>query len=116
RILLGLHLAVPSSSEGVSSSSSPGSSRWWVAYSGRARSSAGLMERTRGSESKLWRGGGQLVAHSSERPQPHGSLTLTGSDLRVIHTFHMNGSIETPSRNAPNVETWLRSVKPSQAP
>jgi hypothetical protein len=26
---------------------------------------------------KLWRGGGQRVAHSSERPYPQGSLTMT---------------------------------------
>jgi hypothetical protein len=31
----------------------------------------------RGKEVKLCRGGGQLVAHSSEPPQPQGSSTLT---------------------------------------
>ncbi|TDO51181.1 hypothetical protein EV651_119108 [Kribbella sp. VKM Ac-2571] len=59
---------------GQTSSSSP-----WalMARSGWWRSKAGDSERIRGSFSKLWRGGGQLVAHSSERPQPHGSSTST---------------------------------------
>jgi hypothetical protein len=44
---------------------------------GGCRSNAGDSERMRGIDVKLCRGGGQLVAHSSERPQPHGSLTVT---------------------------------------
>ena len=76
-------------------------------------SNAGDSERIRGSLLKLYRGGGLVVAHSSERPQPHGSSLLTSGALRLIQTFQRNGSIETPSRNAPTEEIWFRKVKPS---
>ncbi|MCY1462944.1 hypothetical protein D9M71_807730 [compost metagenome] len=52
--------------------------------SGWCRSSAGRSERIRGSEVKLWRGGGQDVAHSREAPKPHGSSTSTRSLLRQV--------------------------------
>ena len=58
-----------------------------AAISGWCRSNAGDSERIRGIDTKLWRGGGQLVAHSRERPQPHGSSTPTSGELRVIHTL-----------------------------
>ena len=38
----------------------------------------------RGSDVKLWRGGGQEVAHSSEAPKPQGSSTVTFSLLRAV--------------------------------
>ena len=39
-------------------------------------------------EVKLCRGGGHEVAHSSERPQPHGSSTVTRGAVRaVFHTL-----------------------------
>ncbi len=53
-----------------------------AATSGWCRSKAGDSERIRGMRVKLWRGGGLLVAHSSERPQPHGSSSSTGGALR----------------------------------
>lgn len=61
-------------------------------YSARAssawcRSNAGDSERIRGSFSKLCRGGGELVAHSSERPQPHGSSTPTLGDFLDLYTL-----------------------------
>ena len=55
-----------------------------AAISGWCRSKAGDSERIRGMVTKLCRGGGQLVAHSSERPQPHGSSTSTSGALREI--------------------------------
>jgi hypothetical protein len=38
---------------------------------------------------------------------------VTFGVLRVIQRFQNHGIIEVPSRNAPNVDTWLRNVKPS---
>ena len=55
-----------------------------AATSGWCRSNAGDSERIRGMVTKLWRGGGQLVAHSSERPQPHGSSTSTSGARREM--------------------------------
>jgi len=45
-----------------------GSATAGVAAYGWCRSKAGRSERIRGSETKLCRGGGQEVAHSSEQP------------------------------------------------
>src|SRR5688572_24297480 len=64
----------PSPSASFSSSSRSAISGW-------CRSNAGDSERIRGSEWKLWRGGGLLVAHSSERPQPHGSSRAISGPL-----------------------------------
>ncbi len=56
-----------------------------VAASGWCRSNAGRSERIRGSDTKLCRGGGQLVAHSRDRPQPHGSsLSTMGAERAVL--------------------------------
>src|SRR5664279_2413770 len=46
---------------------------------GWCSSNAGRSERTRGSDRRLCRGGGELVAHSSELPYPHGSSALVRS-------------------------------------
>src|SRR5262249_19594444 len=87
-----------------------------VAYSGWCRSNAGLSERMRGIEWKLCRGVGQPVAHSSERPYPQGSSTVTmGAVLAVLMTLMMNGMVDMPSRNAPTVEIMFSVVKPSLA-
>lgn len=48
------------------------------------REASGLDNRLGG---KSWRGGGQEVAHSSERPHPQGSSTVTCSpNLAVFQT------------------------------
>ncbi len=84
------------------------------ASSGWCRSKAGRSERIRGSEVKLCRGGGQLVAHSSEPPQPQGSSTFTcGAFFQVTSTFQMKNSVEIPRIAAPTVETTFRVVKSS---
>ena len=57
------------------------------ATSGWCRSNAGASDRIRGIEVKLCRGGGQDVAHSSDRPQPHGSSTPTSGLFRLFHTL-----------------------------
>jgi hypothetical protein len=64
---------------------------------------------------KLCLGGGQVVAHSSDEPYPHGSLLSTFGDLRVIQTFIANGIIDIASRVEPSVETIFIQVKPSVA-
>src|SRR5690625_7231223 len=79
---------MPRSSSSVSIAATSG---WW-------RSKAGRSERTRGRETKLCRGGGQLVAHSSELEKPHGSSTNTVRGPRVVtETFHRKGSVESRS-------------------
>src|SRR5215218_9301724 len=86
----------------------------WCATSGWCRSNAGRSERIRGRLTKLCRGGGQEVAHSSDAPYPQGSSTFTRAPVRqVFQTLYMNGSVEAPSRNAPAVEIWFSRVKPS---
>ena len=68
----------------------------------------------RGSDVKLCRGGGQLVAHSSEPPHPHGSSTVTfGAFFMVVKTFQMKNRVEMPRIAAPTVETMFNVVKPS---
>jgi hypothetical protein len=63
---------------------------------------------------KLWRGGGQEVAHSSEPLQPHGSSTVTlGAVFQVLNTFQIKNKVEKPRIAAPVVETMLRVWKPS---
>ncbi|CAM5483000.1 Cytochrome b6 [Streptomyces avidinii] len=52
--------------------------------SGWCRSNAGESVRIRGSAWKLCRGGGQPVAHSRERPQPHGSSDVTRTPMRAV--------------------------------
>ena len=44
----------------------------------------GLSDRMRGIDRKLCRGGGQVVAHSSDRPQPQGSSTSTFGERAVL--------------------------------
>ena len=64
--------------------------------------------------SKLRSGGGQLVAHSSDMPWPHGSSTSTIRPARYdFHTLYRNGSVETPMMNAPTVEIMFSVVQPS---
>lgn len=63
---------------------------------------------------KLWRGGGQEVAHSREPPKPQGSSTSTFLALRwVVYTFQKNGIMDTPSSMEPMVENWFIQVNPS---
>src|SRR5918995_3977916 len=76
-------------------------------------SKAGDSERMRGIEVKLWRGGGQLVAHSSERPNPHGSLMVTRGARLVTHTLRRNGIIDAARSADPAVESWCIHVNPS---
>ena len=64
---------------------------------------------------KLWRGGGQDVAHSSDAPYPQGSSTPTSGDFRVIQTFIKNGIIERANKPEPIVEIVFIVVKPSVA-
>ena len=67
-------------------------------------------------DTKLCRGGGHEVAHSSERPKPQGSSASTlGARLAVRYTFQRKGSVDRPSRNAPIVEMVFKVVKPSLA-
>jgi hypothetical protein len=40
----------------------------------------------RGRSVKLCRGGGQLVAHSRDRPKPHGSSTVHGTIMLLLYT------------------------------
>ena len=56
----------------------PGAGTW--------RRTPGRSERMRGMRSKLRSGGGQLVAHSSDLPWPHGSSTSTMRP--VLYDFH----------------------------
>jgi hypothetical protein len=67
----------------------------------------------RGIVKKLWRGGGHVVAHSSDAPYPQGSSTPTKGALRVIQMLAINGIIENASKNDPIVETSFINVKPS---
>jgi len=68
----------------------------------------------RGSDVKLCRGGGQLVAHSNDPPHPHGSSTVTfGAFFMVVKTFQMKNRVEMPRIAAPTVETMFNVVKPS---
>ena len=75
---------------------------------------AGRSERMLGIRSKLRRGGGQLVAHSSELPCPHGSSTVTiGPALYDFQTLYRNGRVEMPTMNEPTVEIVFSVVNPS---
>ena len=69
----------------------------------------------RGIDVKLWRGGGQEVAHSSDAPYPQGSSTPTNGDFLVIQTFIKNGIIESANKPEPIVEMVFMVVKPSVA-
>src|ERR1700712_2987217 len=82
---------------------------------GWCSSKAGRSDRIRGSEVKLCRGGGELVAHSSEVPYPHGSSAGgTSPYFSDRNTFQMNGSVDAPRINEPMVENVFRNVKPSE--
>ncbi len=87
------------------------------ASSGWCRSNAGDSDRIRGMRTKLCRGGGHEVAHSIDRPQPHGSSTSTlGAVRAVFHTLYRKTSVEAPSRNDDTDDTMFRVVKPSPDP
>ena len=64
-----------------------------------------------GSASKLYGGGGLVVAHSSVLAS-HGSSPAFGSERSVMKTFHRNGSMLTAIMNAPIVDRKLSSVQP----
>jgi hypothetical protein len=66
-------------------------------------------------EVKLWRGGGQDVAHSNEDPYPQGSSLVTLGAFLDCQTFKKNGIIESANRPDPTVETIFIYVKPSDA-
>src|SRR3954447_21764007 len=86
-----------------------------TARCGNFASNAGRSDRIRGILSKLRNGGGQLVAHSSEAPWPHGSSTSTMRPvLYDFHTLYRNGSVDTPMMNAPAVEIAFSVVQPSE--
>src|SRR5262249_175440 len=69
----------------------------------------------RGMRAKLRSGGGQLVAHSSDAPCPHGSSTSTMRPvLYDFHTLYRNGSVEMPMMNDPAVEISFSVVQPSE--
>jgi hypothetical protein len=77
-------------------------------------SKAGRSERMRGIRSKLRSGGGQVVAHSSELPKPHGSSTFTIAPYRQdFQAFHMKKSVDAPSTKAEMLEMVFRAVNPS---
>jgi hypothetical protein len=64
---------------------------------------------------KLWRGGGQDVAHSNEAPYPQGSSLVTFGALRDCQIFKKNGIMESARSPDPTVETMFINVKPSDA-
>ena len=66
-------------------------------------------------EVKLWRGGGQDVAHSNEAPYPQGSSFVTFGAFRDCQIFKKNGIIESANRPEPTVETIFIKVNPSDA-
>src|SRR6478736_7086464 len=81
---------------------------------GWCSSNAGRSDRIRGSEVKLCRGGGELVAHSSELPYPHGSSAVVTSPCRYDRMmFQMNGRVDAPSTNAPIEDQVFSVVNPS---
>src|SRR5690625_2664654 len=85
-----------------------------AAACGWCRSNAGRSERMRGSEAKLWRGGGQEVTHSSEQPYSHGSSTSTLVAFRwVTHIFQKKISVDAPSTNELTEERMFSAVNPS---
>ena len=87
-----------------------------IAAAGDLHAAAGDSERIRGRRTKLCRGGGQDVAHSMERPHPHGSSTVTlGACLAVLYTFQRNGNVDAPRMKAPIVEIVFDVVNPSEA-
>src|SRR5882724_3142935 len=67
---------------------------------------------TVGMTEKLQTGGGDGTLHSSVAP-PHGSFEAACPCRRVRHTLTRNTRIDTTMRNAPIVDTRLRSAKPS---
>src|SRR5262249_32597101 len=72
--------------------------------SGYLASHTGRFERIGGSgSSKLCGDGGDVVAHSNVCPS-HGSLPATGPCFHDRQTFHKNGNVDAPSRNAPMEE------------
>src|SRR5581483_6830210 len=73
--------------EGVSSPASP------CAASRMSRT--GRREWTSGSRSKLWGGGGEVVAHSSEFPVPQASLGASRGFRRDMNTLTKKMIIET---------------------
>jgi len=64
-----------------------------------------------GSTSKLYGGGGLVVAHSRVLPS-HGSSDAVRGSRSVTKTFHRKGMTDRPIRKAPIVERKLSSVQP----
>src|SRR5207245_2244112 len=75
------------------------------------RSRSGRSERMRGSEAKLYGGGGEVVSHSSVLAS-HGSLPARMPRRQDTTAFQAKISMEKPSRNAPTVSKTLIGRKP----
>src|SRR5919205_2853614 len=69
---------------------------------------------TGGITAKLYSGGGDVVAHSSEEPS-QGSLPATSPWIRLCTKFHMKIRIEAEMMNEPIVDTSFSSVTPRLA-
>ena len=65
-----------------------------------------------GRRSKLWGGGGELVAHSSVFPS-HGSSPAGSPLMNVAITLIRNGMMLTATMKAPTVEMVFRTVQPA---
>src|SRR5207247_4230248 len=74
-------------------------------------SNTGRSERIGGRRRKLWCGGGEDVAHSSELP-PHGSSPAVAGPRSASATATRNGMVPRPSRNAPSVDSRFRVHQP----
>src|SRR5215211_7097274 len=69
-------------------------------------SKVGRSDRIGGSSWKLWSGGGEVVDHSRLLPS-HGSAGAGRPRRSDLNTFHRNGRVDAPTRNAPTVEARL---------
>src|SRR6266536_2795641 len=81
------------------------------AWAATRASYTGRFDRTGGSRSKLWAGGGEGVAHSSVKPS-HGSAGALRGLRRVTITLTRKTRIATAITKAPRVASELRKVQP----
>ena len=95
--------------EGVAVGRHPVASAQWLVFGPCRRSNSGRSERISGRWSKLYGGGGELVAHSSVLPS-HGS-SPAGLPLRSeMNTFHRSGSMLAAIVNPPIVASEVEVV------
>ena len=82
-------------------------------WSGWCRSHTGRFDRMGGSgRSKLCGGGGERRGPLEGVAAPRVVAGRLAPPRSVRHTFHRNGSVEAPSRNAPTVEIRLSVGEP----